>query len=62
MIEVLKHGDKREVECPKCGALLSYRKDDIEERFSNIPLMVTMHEKFIICPDCNNKIVLESTR
>ena len=48
MIKVLEHG-VRKITCPHCKAKLQYEQEDIQ-----------MDDKypFIICPDCENEIVL----
>ena len=57
-MEVLRHGNTyNEVECKKCGALLSYCKADIietskcEEVFGGD--WYSSDEKYIYCPECN---------
>ena len=58
-MEVLKHGNTyKEVECPKCGALLSYCKADIEYRNEN-QLFCIIHKEWITCPECNERIMLK---
>ena len=64
-MEVIKHGNTyREVECKKCGALLSYCKSDIkinsgydDDYFGKIH---SYHEEYIKCLDCGKKIILNS--
>lgn len=69
MIKVIKPGYRKEVECLKCGALLSYdEKEDIQKETlktvvstldaEKTPMYVS--KKYIICPQCKNKIVLNS--
>ena len=51
MIKVLEHGI-RKVTCPNCKAKLQYEQEDI---------VMEKHpggDRYIICPDCNNKIIL----
>lgn len=62
MIEIIKVGTKNRVECANCGALLSYTKDDIKEREEFLGQRDSYIQKYIICPQCNNKIVLNSQR
>lgn len=69
MIKILKPGTKKEAECPSCGALLSYDISDILEKssYSNAetPSAFWLSNKsttYIICPQCNNKIILSATR
>ena len=53
----------------KCGALLSYDENEdvkeecIEKAFAtNMPSGYGRNQKYIICPQCKNKIVMWSTR
>lgn len=71
MIKIIKPGFLREVQCSKCGAVLSYdTNDDVETRYenSNAPLIETYIEtykkpiKYIVCPQCNYEIVVNATR
>ncbi len=57
MIKVLEHGI-RKVTCPYCKAKLQYEQEDIQEEVH--PAIIGEDEiyKFIICPDCGNKITL----
>ena len=61
-MEVLRHGNTyKQVWCTECNALLSYCKRDIE-RSNRIEEYLgkwhTSYEKYIICPECKNKIIL----
>lgn len=62
MIEIIKAGTKNRIECNNCGALLSYTVSDIKEEERYITQRETYTQKYIICPQCNNKIVLESQK
>ena len=57
MIKVLKHGVKK-VTCPNCMAKLQYEQEDIQEEI--IPALLGDDEirQYIICPDCEDKIIL----
>ena len=51
MIKVLEHGI-RKITCPSCKAKLQYEQEDI---------IIEKHpngDKYIICPDCNQKIII----
>lgn len=62
MIKVLEHGVKK-VTCPYCKAKLQYELEDVFEGIKDMTFL-DMGEKykFIICPDCGEKIVLTSIR
>lgn len=69
MIKILKPGTLKEATCDKCGAVLSYdesedvKDENIEKHFAtNMPSGFGCKKKYIICPQCKNKIILSSTR
>ena len=69
MIKILKPGTLKEATCDKCDAVLSYdesedvKEESIEKHFvTNIPSGFGYKQKYIICPQCKNKIILSSTR
>lgn len=69
MIKILKPGTLKEATCQKCGAVLSYdeaedvKEDSVEKHFAtNIPSGFGYKQKYIVCPQCKNKIVTWSTR
>lgn len=69
MIKILKPGTLKRVTCDRCGAILSYdesedvKEEDIGKRFAkNMPSGFEYKRKYIICPQCKNKIILSSTR
>ena len=62
MIEIIKAGTKNQIECNNCGALLSYAKEDIKEEEKYITQRDSYIQKYIICPQCNDRIILNSQR
>lgn len=69
MIKILKPGTLKEATCQKCGAVLSYdeaedvKEDSVEKHFvTNMPSGFGYKQKYIVCPQCKNKIVTWSTR
>lgn len=62
MIEILKEGTKRQIECDECGALLRYQQEDIKNEDKYISPVSSYNRKYIICPQCHNKIILEAQR
>ena len=70
MIQVIQHGNKKRIECQNCGALLSYdEQEDVQKGTSKTTVLscsgkgsVTRSEKYIICPQCKNKIVIDAVR
>lgn len=69
MIKILKPGTLKEATCDKCGAVLSYdesedvKEENIEKHFvTNMPSGYGRKHKYIICPQCHNKIITWSTR
>ena len=62
MIEILKPGYLKEATCTKCGAVLRYNENedvDIED-FSSTNGVIHCPKKYIICPQCSNKIYLSA--
>ena len=58
---------RKGVECIKCGALLSYdEKEDVQKEESKISAggqgFAANARRYIICPQCNNKIMLSAAR
>ena len=63
MIKVLKPGTLKTVSCENCGALLQYSGEDIiKEDKPNLPISLTYVHKYIYCPQCKKKVILEATR
>lgn len=70
-MEVLKHGNTyKEVECPKCGALLSYCKSDVkvdnktryaETGYNFYTATCHIEKTYITCPECKRMIILKKT-
>ena len=62
-IKVIEHGTRRQIRCSKCNALLSYHMDEdvILEPVDDF-LTWEWTRKFIICPECDEKIVLNQRR
>ena len=62
-MEVLRHGNTyKEIECPKCGALLSYCDRDIHYFNSSIEYDGEIHflEKlYVICPECKDFVNIQ---
>lgn len=59
MIKVLEHGT-RKVTCPNCKAKLQYEQEDIQIERKSADFMFDEDSeiKYIVCPDCKNKIIL----
>lgn len=63
MIKIIKPGYIKEVMCQKCGALLSYdEKEDVKTDGVDSDFGPMYMGKYITCPQCKNKIVLEAIR
>lgn len=71
MVKVIKPGFLKEIQCQKCGAILRYdeREDIIVEKtdmedFNPDPYGPPKKyaTKYIVCPQCKNKIVLNAVR
>ena len=58
MIEVIKKGSIKKVECGDCGSLLRYdEKEDVQTTQQKHELG-TFTKEFIICPNCGSELVL----
>lgn len=57
MIKVLEHGI-RKITCPNCKAKLQYEQEDIQQEIVTALLGEDETREYIICPDCENKIIL----
>ena len=60
MIKVLEHG-VRKITCPNCKAKLQYEQEDIQIERKSLDFAFDEdgdEVKYIICPDCDNKITL----
>lgn len=69
MIKVIKPGYKKEIECPKCGAVLTYdEKEDVEtQTLKTLTDCIELgfyksYKKYITCPQCKHEIILNQTR
>ena len=63
MIEILRPGTKKKIECKKCGALLGYKEEDIKISEYYVGSLIPQYsQKYIVCPQCNQKIILEAQR
>lgn len=67
MIQVIQHGNKKRIVCQNCGALLSYdEKEDVQKEESKISAggqgFAVNAGRYIICPQCKNKIMLSAAR
>lgn len=60
MVKILKEGMKNRVSCDFCGAVLSYQKDDIKEQECYRNQRDSYILRYITCPQCNQKIIMES--
>ena len=60
MIQVTKHGEKLSCKCPNCGAEMTYERSDVhthtESHKGNWDRIETYTEKYIMCPDCGERI------
>lgn len=63
MIKILVPGTLKRIKCGKCGALLQYdEKEDVKEKenkMTKFPSTFSCKQKFIVCPQCWNKIILD---
>lgn len=62
MIKIIKPGYRKEVECIKCGALLSYDEKEESKISAGGQGFAVNAGRYIICPQCKNKIMLSAAR
>ena len=60
MITVIKHGDKKKVECEECGALLRYQVTDVAYEITKDANCSKRY--FIVCPDCRARVYMEGDK
>lgn len=60
MIEIIKHGTKTKHICKECGCVFTYEDEDVQIETS--PFHGGGDNKYIDCPQCNNRIYLEIQR
>lgn len=61
MIKILAPGTKNKIVCDFCGALLRYEKEDIETMEEFISQRESYIVKYIICPQCKDKVTFGRT-
>lgn len=61
-MKILKHGNTyKKTTCDECSAELEYTAKDIKTQEIDYPFDDEYHTtfKYIACPECGNKIILE---
>lgn len=48
MIQIIKHGTKRTIECKQCGCVFSYEAEDIKVEQTGM----NEYMSYVQCPDC----------
>lgn len=63
MIKIIEKGTKHKIRCKDCGCLFSFDDEDVNIR-TRIGIwemeVCKKHYRTIVCPQCNNEIVLDS--
>ena len=63
MIKIIEKGTNHKIPCNDCGCLFSFDDEDMNIR-TGIGMcgmeVREKHYKTIVCPQCNNEIVLDS--
>lgn len=62
MIEVIRKGSLKRIECSNCGSALRYDANEDVQRTEQKHELGTFTKEFIVCPECNKEIVLTQTR
>lgn len=55
MIKVIKHGTRKVSKCSECECVFTYEKED--EIVEHVDY--NEHCKYIICPDCGTKLLVD---
>lgn len=50
----------KEASCRGCAAKLHYTENDVQERHGRDYSGGSDGEEYIVCPQCNNKVILRS--
>lgn len=59
MVEILKHGNKKIIECTLCGAKLRYSKEDEKQETVQDTPTYSYFKSYVVCPDCGEKITIK---
>ncbi len=59
MIEIIKWGTKKTCTCNNCGCCFKYENEDIEHKYGK---GLEYLGKFVLCPQCDEEVMLEQTK
>lgn len=62
MIKIIKEGTRKIAKCPNCGCEFSYEEEDIEKDGLLENNSVLIGKTWVVCPQCNNDIVLKEDK
>lgn len=62
MIKIIKEGTRKITKCPNCGCEFSYEEEDIEKDGLLENNSVLIGKTWVVCPQCNNDIVLKEDK
>lgn len=63
MIKIIEPGTKTVTKCEYCGCKFSYENEDIEkDGLIEADNSVFIGKAWVVCPQCDKEIVLETTR
>lgn len=57
MIKIIEKGTKRKIRCRDCGCLFSFNNEDVKNTICGMEIKKPYG--IIVCPQCENVIVLE---
>lgn len=63
MIKIIEKGTRHKIRCKDCGCLFSFDDEDMNIRTGSCICVMEIckkHYETIVCPQCNNEIVLDS--
>lgn len=58
MIEVIRKGSIKKIECHACGSVLKYDANEDVQTMQQTGELGTFTKEFIVCPECGCELVL----
>lgn len=63
MIKIIEKGTKHKIRCKDCGCLFSFDDEDVNIRTGSCIRVMEIckkHYEIIVCPQCENEIILDN--
>ena len=62
MVEVIRKGSLKKIECCGCGSLLKYDVNEDVQKKEYPNTFGIYYKEFIKCPECGEEVLLSGTR